>query len=296
MESPEHQRRDVVRYFEMEHGEAKVQHAEKIASERIYGRPHDVWDIQSTDGKWWVITNLTNLYRQADFPSVDYVISFHVGLMARLTARQSREANVSDEHLNVATAAWRQYEQAGEALNEADEAEEFQAVGMRCRQALLSFVRATTSQEMVPDGEDRPKSGDFIHWSEHIANAVARGASEAAYRAYLKKTAKATWDLANWLTHAEGATRFDGFAVLDATAHVMSMFSDAVLRYREGIPDRCPNCSSYRLYSDYRPEVGAEGAHVTLCEVCDWESEPRPVEPIRRPLKVVNGQAQSTSA
>jgi uncharacterized protein (DUF983 family) len=83
----------------------------------------------------------------------------------------------------------------------------------------------------------------------------------------------------------------DGFAVFDATSHVMSTFSEAVFRYQKGIPDRCPRCSSYRLYSDYRPEIGAEGAHMTLCEVCDWESEPRPVEPTPPRLKVVDGHA-----
>jgi hypothetical protein len=262
----------------MEHGAAKVLHAEKIASERVYGRAHDVWDVQSTDARWWVMTNLTNLYRQADFESLDHAMTFHLGLMTRLMARESVEAGVSDEELDRMAPAWRQYEQAAEALNEADEAEEFQAVGMRCRQVLLTFARSAASPEKVPPGSEPPKAGDFAQWTEHIANAIAGGSSAADYRAYLKKSAKATWDLAAWLTHAENATRFDGYAVLDATSHIISAYTDALIRYERGIPDRCPACSSYRLYTDYRPEVGPEGAHITLCESCEWESEPRLVE------------------
>lgn len=265
----------------MEHGEARVEHAEKVASERIYGRPHDVWDVRSSDGRWWVITNLTNLYRQEDFPSMDYVLSFHVGLMARMTARQSHEANVSDEERDRFSSTWRRYEQAAKSLDESDEAEEFQAVGMRCRQALLSLVKDAADESMVPLGIERPKRGDFVHWVEHIADAVAAGSSASAYRKYLKKTAKATWELVNWLTHAEGATRFDGIAAVDATAGVLGAFSAALVRYEQGIPDQCPACSSYKVESDYRSDLGGDGAYVTICEACGWESDPRPTQRIR---------------
>lgn len=164
MDSPEHERRDVIRYFELEsHGEATVEHAEKIASERVYGQPHDVWDVHATDGRWWVITNMTNLYPQDEFKSMDYVLSFHVGLMARIGARQSREAPAGEEEQDRVPSSWRRYEQAADALNEADEAEEFQAAGMRCREALLTFVREVADAAMIPAGAPAPKAGDFIH-------------------------------------------------------------------------------------------------------------------------------------
>lgn len=142
MESPEHERRAIVRYFELESGtEAKVEHAEKVASERIFDRRHDVWDVHASDGRWWVITEPTNLYAQDQFPGMDYALSFHLGVTTRVFARQAREARVStEEQRDRLATSWRRFEQAGEALDQADEAEEFQAVGMRCREALLSFV------------------------------------------------------------------------------------------------------------------------------------------------------------
>ena len=36
--------------------------------------------MRTTKGRWWVITNPTNLYSQELFPSLDYAISFHVGV------------------------------------------------------------------------------------------------------------------------------------------------------------------------------------------------------------------------
>ena len=45
-------------------GEEKVLHAEKIASERVFERDYDVWDVHTDKERWWVITNPTNLYSQ----------------------------------------------------------------------------------------------------------------------------------------------------------------------------------------------------------------------------------------
>jgi len=268
MESPEHERRDVVEYFEMEHGEAKVEHAEKVASERIFGRPHDVWDIRSTDGRWWVITNMTNLYKQDKFESMDYVLSFHIGLMARMGARQSNEAPVEDDERERLGATWRKWEQAAVAQNNADEAEDFQAVGVRCREALLSLIDLSADEGMVPEGSDAPKHGDFIHWSELVAETVASGSSAARIRAYLKKSAKVTWELVNWLTHAKDATPYHGNLAVEATSNVLGAYSSALLHYEDGPPQRCPKCSSYRVVADYR---SAENKYVALCAACGWE-------------------------
>ena len=38
----------------------------------------------------FVYNPLTNLYSQRHFPSLDYTLSFHIGLMARLRSRSDR--------------------------------------------------------------------------------------------------------------------------------------------------------------------------------------------------------------
>ena len=158
-----------------------------------------------------------------------------------------------------------------EQLDRADEAEEFQAVGMRCRECLVAFVKAIASPDMVPVGQIAPKAADFIQWAELIASAIARGQSADEVRGYLKSAFKSTWRLVNWLTHASNAVRFDGTLAVDAVGHLLETFGVALIRHQRGIPDRCPNCSSYRLISDYRTDL--EG-YVTLCETCGW-NEPR---------------------
>src|SRR6266852_8637372 len=137
MESPEHERRSVSEYVELEAEDEKVIHAEKIASEHIMGHEHNVWDVETDKNRWWVITNPTKLYLQSEFKSMDYMISFHVGLMHRVMSKQSVSARTGDEERDRLMLPWRKWEQAAKASEEAAEAEEFQAVGMQCREALL---------------------------------------------------------------------------------------------------------------------------------------------------------------
>src|SRR5439155_6023235 len=93
MESPEHQKRSIREYMAGQCRDEEIVHLEKVASERIYGEKHDVWDVHTDKGRWWVITNMTNLYSQSEFKSMDYALSFHIGLCARIGSRQQRAAS-----------------------------------------------------------------------------------------------------------------------------------------------------------------------------------------------------------
>jgi hypothetical protein len=138
-------------------------------------------------------------------------------------------------------AAWRKWTQAGEALAGAAEPEDFQSVGMRCRESLIAMVRGLAMPAMVP-GAEPPQAANVIAWCELIANYVARGSSADAVRSYLKAISKQAWQLVSWLTHANGATRADGVLALEVTQHVLGVFGTAMLRHRQGVPDRCEAC------------------------------------------------------
>lgn len=251
-----------------------VVHAERVATHRVRGAPYEVWDVVTKrSGRWWVISPPMNLYTQRDFPSMDKAFSFHLGLMLRVMAKNEPEA--SEEEQDRLATPWRRWKDAADALDEADETEEFQAVGVRLREALLAFIKAVAAADMVPEGEDSPKKGDFIHWSELIADAIAHGASSARVRGHLKGTAKSTWELVSWLTHESGATRMDGALAVASVAHVLSSFGTALVRHERGEPDRCPTCGSYRLTS-YEDPDSAGAVYVTICEACGWQD--RPVE------------------
>ena len=61
---------------------------------------------------------------------------------------------------------------------------------------------------------------------------------------------------------------------LHATESVLVNFSMAVTRLQRGTPDRCPSCSSYRIASDFRPDLDREPGYVSVCESCGWSDDP----------------------
>jgi len=103
----EHEQRHVREYIECEAPDEKVVHLEKVASERVFDRKHDVWDVHTDRARWWVITAPTNLYSQNDFPSLDYILSFHVGLMARVAARTQKDARADSAERERLLTPWR---------------------------------------------------------------------------------------------------------------------------------------------------------------------------------------------
>jgi hypothetical protein len=278
VKSPPHQRREIIEYYlSQSPAGTLVHHAEKVASERIYGFKHDVWDVHSSDGRWWVITNPTNLYPQemAPTPSMDHALALHIGVTARVFARQSLQAPVDGPPREFVSKTWRKFEQAAGALNQADEAEDFQAVGMRLRECLISFVQETHAEAIMPPSADPPKRSDFKGWAELLALAAAPSPRGAQLRSFLRAMSRETWDLVNWLTHAANARRSDADTAIDSTGLLLQMFSLALIREKHGEPERCPACGSYQVTTDYhRDESEAMTGETCLrCEACGWLSD-----------------------
>jgi len=269
----EEEAQQIKEYVEWQaHGQERVLHGEKVASERVFGRDYDVWDVHTDKERWWVITSPTNLYSQTLMPSLDYTLSFHIGLMARVAARREPAGSEAEQEFLLVTN--RKLVQAGEAFDQADEAEEFQSVGMRCRECLLAMVRELTDRSDLAREHDLPKSGDFPAWNERIANYIAPGNSVEYVRGYLKTTGERAWRLANWLTHAASATRGDAELALSATSHVISNYALAVLKRRAAAPKRCERCKSYKITVIWRPDLGPTGLYIPRCETCGAEKLP----------------------
>jgi hypothetical protein len=257
--------RTIAEYVEWQARGETVVHAEKLSTEHVMGRKHDCWDVRTNKERYWVITSPTNLYTHKLFPSLDYTLSFHIGVSARMMSKREPDVDILEQM--TMPDAWRRWEQAGEVLENAEEAEDFQAVGMSCRECLIVMVRTLSTPDMVPENAGVPKHADVVHWCEMIANWVAKGSSAKEVRGYLKSTSKAAWDLVGWLTHAQNATRADALLVHDITQHVLAIFGTAMFRHRQGIPDRCDDCGSYRI-SLWADEPGVPMK--PRCEACGW--------------------------
>lgn len=211
----------------------------------MLGRRLEAWDVYTNKNRWWVITSPTNLYSQALFQSLDYTISFHVGLIARMMSEP--DPGVSELEQALMASAWRRWEQACEVLNNAEEAEDFQSVGMRCRECLIAMVKDVAKPDMVASGQTAPKRSDFANWAVLIAEHIAQGGSAERVRGYLKAISQSGWQLVSWLTHASGATRADAILAIEVTQHLLATFSTGLFRHNYSVPDRCGRCGSYKI-------------------------------------------------
>lgn len=248
---------------------AHIGHLEKMKSERVFGRQYDLWDVHTSAGRWWVVTNPTNIYSQREFPSADYLMSFHIGVTLRVMQRDQR--TVQGPSVDRFAGAIRRWQQAAKAIDEANEAEDFQAVGMKCRECLLTFVRDAQADVPIQAGTERPKRGDFTAWAGLIADWAAPGDHSKDVRQHLKTIADSTWQLVNWLTHARNATLSDAELVVSATNHLLEWFSESLMRRESERPERCPKCSSYQVESFYAPELELDPPYLLTCLACGWE-------------------------
>jgi len=266
---PEHEARDIAEYVELEAADETVVHCELVKTEFVSGTRYDVWDVHTDKDRWWVITNATNLYRQREFQSLDYTLSFHIGLMARVAARQPR---IPDDETAEVIAIFRKLEQVSDALHEGEEVETFQSIGLQCREVLVALSRALAS--VAPAGDEPPKAADFKNWASLAADALAPGSSAKESRSFLKGIASRGWDLVSWLTHATGATYYDAVTAVMATNACVDAFAMMLRKHRSGVPDRCPNCGSYKITALYRPEYETDSGYIRFCPKCEWSDAP----------------------
>lgn len=280
LKEPDHQRDEITTYVEWQLNKGadtqyKVVHLDRMKSEVVFGTEHVAWDVHTDEpGRWWVITGPTNLYSQHEFPSLDYTLSFHVGVMTRVGARDAKRAPPSRKDRLRST--WRRWETATDAIDLAREAEDFQAVSMRCRETLVSLAKALQKDVKLPDGADIPKAADFVGWFSHIAQHFVRGPRNEHVRSYLKTTSKETWQLVNWLTHTSKASLYEAHLALDATSNLLGMTSLVVIQAESEAPQTCPVCNSYRIVAVYEPDLGLDPPYVSLCESCGWSSYEEP--------------------
>lgn len=274
-----HSESDIANYV---HGQARdetVQHVERIKQEVVLGDKYEIWDVITDKDRWWVITNLTNLYSQRHFPSLDYTLSFHIGLMMRLKSRpntaDSQEPNPFDE-------VFRRQEQAKERNDIAIEAEDYQAVGMQLRECLISLIGALRRRVTLPSEVERPQDANFIAWSALLMDQLCGGGSNQQLRQHLKNTARETWQLVNWLTHDRNANDTASTIAIHSCDTVVGHFVQILMRERTGNALACPLCKSRNVRTHFDISIEPDGDYYMTCGVCDWSNHPNAGKPAER--------------
>lgn len=264
------EREQLLEYFAAQMADDPVVHLEKVAVERVGSVLHDIWDVHCKGSRWWAISNSLNYYSQEDFKSRDVALTFHVGLMVRIASRE--EVPITEEAAGLLPRAWRLWEQAVDSLDGGREAEDFQAVGVRLREAMVTYAGEVADDALVPEGAVGPKAADVVGWTNLLITHLAEGPSSKQLRSYATKMTRETWDYVNWLTHAKNAIAYDAHIGIAAVSHFLSVVTAVGLRAASGARSRCEGCGSYRM---------ASGS----CMRCGWQDSNFVAPAFRQPTE-----------
>jgi hypothetical protein len=271
VERDPHREQDIATYVESQAKDESVKHVERVKEEVVLGDRYEIWDVTTDKDRWWVITNLTNLYSQRHFPSLDYTLSFHVGLMMRLRSRPDGARSADPSPFDD---VFRRQEQAKKRLDVAVEAEDYQAVGVQLRECLLSLVATLRRRVVVTSDSGRPQDANFVAWAELLMDQLCQGSSNKELRQYLKGTARDTWQLVNWLTHDRGANKTAASIAVYGCDTVVGHFVQILERERTDRTEQCPLCGSRNVRTHFDISIGVDGDYYMTCGVCEWSSHP----------------------
>ncbi|MBK8814084.1 MAG: gamma-glutamylcyclotransferase [Methylococcaceae bacterium] len=266
-----HSERDIANYVEGQANDETVQQVERIKKEVVIGDVYEIWDVTTDKNRWWVITNLTNLYSQKHFPSLDYTLSFHIGLMMRLRNR-SEGADAADP--NPFDEVLRRIDQAEKRHDNAIEAEDFQAVGMLLREGLISLIAALRRRTELSVDIERPQDANFNAWSAILMNQLCGGGSNKELRQHLKNTAKEAWQITNWLTHTRSANKTASSIAIHSCQTTIGHFLQLLEKNRTDKTENCPVCKSRDIRTHFDIAIHPDGDYYKSCGVCDWDSHP----------------------
>jgi hypothetical protein len=275
----------ITRYMVSQARDLEVTFVQKVHSENLLGHIHDVWDVHTNKDRWWVITNPTNLYSQDQFPNMDIAVTFHVGLCLRIP--RSEKPKLSDLSVEPFSVCYRQMSDVSEALSQAQEIADFQAIGVRCREMLLAFTDACRKVFPWTATEPAPKAADFKAWIDHICSVFLQGETHENRRHLFKTLLDSAWKFDNWLTHAKNSTWYDAEAAVSATENALTICISTIIRHLRGVPDQCPQCGSSRLEPQHaqNPANPEDIWERPGCQKCGWTGNETRTKPIRSTSK-----------
>ncbi|MBB4587921.1 gamma-glutamylcyclotransferase (GGCT)/AIG2-like uncharacterized protein YtfP [Rhizobium leguminosarum] len=292
LKATEEEVEEVREYFEWQASDLEVTFMQKVYSEAVLNTRHDVWDIHTNKDRWWVITGGTNLYSQEQFPNMDLALTFHIGLMLRIPRTEKQQKD--DLRILPFGPVFEKMEESGTAVTQAHNLSDYQAVGVRCREALLELIGV--AQDAAMWTETPPQRANFRAWTEIICNDLLPGDTNKERRGALKSALESAWTFSNWLTHAKSATWIDAEMAHSLIQHAIGMATSWILRELRGVPEACPNCGSPHLQPEHGENTDAPGIlwERPRCADCGWAGRPVPILDLEDGQPIITREGEET--
>lgn len=268
----EEEKEFVVEYFLSQSDNVTVTFVQKVYAESVLGNTHSVWDLHATDGRWWIITEPTNLYSQEQFPSMDLAITFHMGLCLRIPQSHKNDFDISK--VTIFSEVLRALSDCEYALSQSHDAGAYRTIGVRCREILLAFIHATQDAFEWPSHE--LQNSNFNGWVELIGDQLLPSPDNKERRRIFKASLKEAWTYVNWLTHSKSGTWVDADIAINAVSYALGLATSIVMRNLRGVPDQCPKCQSGNLFPEegFLSDAQEVIAERPVCRDCGWIGDP----------------------
>lgn len=277
---------DVKKYVEWQNqNKCKVLSAKPEHEFNDLGMEVSVWSVKTDiDGDWWVVEGDNvpmNLYPQsAYYFSADEVYSFHMGIMQRMFV--SRENYNSEDFINsvtlnsgIAPVLFRKLKSVATLIDIAKEIEDFQSIGVQCREILIELGNHIYKPEMAM-GEEQPQASNFKKKSEFFVQFYLIGSENKDYRKAIKKITEATWDYACKITHSRTATYYECSTCVTLCISLVGIYENIMQKVFDPISQyKCSACKSKKLTiaDDEHNEDGLVRKLYLKCEECESITE-----------------------
>lgn len=238
----------------------------------------NVWNVKTSKGAWWVVEGESapmNLYTQnAHYFSADEVYSFHMGITQRLSQRQQDDFKpIIDEiplDIERLKSINRKLNMASQKLSVDLEPEEFQSIGLICRESLIELSKelCKRNKELVKSKE--LKTSDFKSVSKEFVDLYIPGSGNAELRSHSRKLIEIAWSYSSTIVHSPNKTYPDVKIALLFTSAAVSLLENLFFKHL-GFDNEpvCSNCGSKQIDV---AEI-ANNKFVAICKSCKNEEE-----------------------
>jgi len=236
----------------------------------------NVWNVKTKTGAFWVVEGETapmNLYTQdAHYFSADEAYSFHMGITQRLTKRNQNDfKHIIDEiplDIERLKSINRKLNMASQKLSIDLEPEDFQSIGLICRESLIDLGKELGKRNPDVLKEKGLKSSDFKGIANEFIGIYIPGENNADLRNYSRKMVEIAWSYNSMIVHSPNKTYPDVKIALLFTSSVVSLIENLFFKYI-GFDNEfaCPECGSKNIEF----LEGDNDELIALCKSCDHE-------------------------
>ena len=237
----------------------------------------NVWNVKTSKGAYWVVEGETapmNLYTQdGHYFSADEAYSFHMGITQRLTKRhQDNFKHIIDEiplDIERLKSINRKLRMASEKLSIDLEPEEFQAIGLMCRESLVELSKELCKRNKKLIESKGFKTSDFKNVSNEFIDLYIPGSNNTELRNYSRKLVDIAWSYSSSIVHSPNKTYPDVKIALLFTSSVVSLLENLFFKYIGFDNEQvCPKCGSKKIEI-----IEINNKIIAICKSCENEEE-----------------------